>query len=91
MENEKHEMTDLRIKLRLNFTRDLSLDELSKIISSVIRQCNFPSRTSVHLVHHLSPDVGNPTKLVRQKYAMEYLISINSTFSVTKDASMTYK
>ena len=49
------------VKLRLNFTRDLSLDELSKIISSVIRECNFPSRTIVHLVHHLIPDVGNPT------------------------------
>ena len=54
-------MTDLQIKLRLKSTRDLSLDELSKIISSVIRQCNFPSRTSVHLVHHLFPDAGNPT------------------------------
>ena len=54
-------MFPMGVKLRLNFTRDLSLDELSKIISSVIRECNFPSRTIVHLVHHLIPDVGNPT------------------------------
>ena len=61
MDNEKREMTGLQLKLRLNFTRDLSMDELSNIISSVIGECNFPSRTIVHLVHHLTPDACNPT------------------------------